>query len=112
MQAHGFVASGANAPFVAASRLAEISEHVSGPACAYVRPHDLQIYPPTIDLPDGVLADVRRVVSRGASVRVELAGEAGLLEAELSRDAWHALRLGEGDRVTVVPRSARVFAEQ
>jgi sulfate transport system ATP-binding protein len=112
MEAHGFVPVGANTPFVAASRLADMPEQASGPAFAYVRPHDLQIYPATVELPDGVRADVRRVVPRGASVRLELASETGLLEAELARDAWDALRLREGDRVTVVPRSARVFAEQ
>jgi sulfate/thiosulfate transport system ATP-binding protein len=112
VQAHGFVPDGARAPLVAASHLPGGLDAPSGPAFAYVRPHDLQLYPQTVSHPNGVAADVRRVIARGASVRVELAGEAGPLEAELARDAWHALRLAEGDRVTVVPRAARVFEAQ
>jgi sulfate/thiosulfate transport system ATP-binding protein len=112
IEAHGFVPDGASAPLVSALALPVGSETPFGPAFAYVRPHDLQLYPQTVARPDGVAADVRRVIARGASVRVELAGEAGLLEAELAREAWHALRLVEGDRVTVVPRAARVFEAQ
>ncbi|HTI17958.1 MAG TPA: sulfate ABC transporter ATP-binding protein [Trinickia sp.] len=109
IEAHGFVPDGASAALPAATARLDAS---SGPAFAYVRPHDLELHPHAIARPDGVAADVRRVIARGASVRVELAGEGGPLEAELARDAWHALRLVEGDRVTVVPRAARVFEAQ
>jgi sulfate transport system ATP-binding protein len=115
VEPHGFVPHGASAPLVGASTLAEEAgapAAASGPAFAYVRPHDLQIYPHAVERRDGVAADVRRVVARGGSVRVELAGAAGPLEAEIAREAWHALQLAEGDRVTVVPRSARVFEAQ
>jgi len=106
------VPDGASAPLITASALPSGREAPCGPAFAYVRPHDLQLYPQTVARADGIAADVRRVIARGASVRVELMGEAGLLEAELAREAWHALRLAEGDRVTVVPRASRVFEAQ
>ena len=53
------------------SRSARISR---GPAFAYVRPHDLQLYPTASGHRDGIVVDVRRVVTLGGSVRVELAG--------------------------------------
>ncbi|MEA3117095.1 MAG: sulfate/thiosulfate transport system ATP-binding protein [Paraburkholderia sp.] len=109
VEAHGFVPDGWNAPLAAASALHEAAEAPGGPAYAYVRPHDLQLYPHTVAHTDGLRAQVRRVIARGASVRVELTGDAGPLEAELAREAWHALRLVEGDRVTVVPRAGQVF---
>jgi sulfate transport system ATP-binding protein len=109
VEAHGFVPDGWGAPLAAAAALRDEAEALGGPAFAYMRPHDLQLYPQTVARTDGLTAHVRRVVARGALVRVELAGDAGPLEAELAREAWHALRLAEGDRVTVVPRAARVF---
>lgn len=85
----------------------------SGPALAFVRPHDLQLLPPVRAVQDGIRVDVRRVVPLGGSVRVELQAQAGqTLEAELDRDAWRALGLGVGDGVTAVPRAVRVFPAQ
>ncbi|MCG1042480.1 sulfate ABC transporter ATP-binding protein [Mycetohabitans sp. B8] len=85
----------------------------SGPALAFVRPHDLQLLPPVRAVQDGIRVDVRRVVPLGGSVRVELQAQAGQkLEAELDRDAWRALGLGVGDGVTAVPRAVRVFPAQ
>ena len=46
-------------------------------------------------------------------MRVELAGDTGgVLEAELDREAWRALRLDIGDGVRAVPRALRVFPAQ
>ncbi|RKP52821.1 sulfate/molybdate ABC transporter ATP-binding protein [Trinickia fusca] len=106
----GFVPEGAHAA-LALARTAGDAPVAQGPAHAYVRPHDLRLYRHDDAAHDGLAASVRRVIQLGASVRVELAGEAGQLEAELTRDAWEALALAEGERVTVVPRSLRVFAE-
>jgi len=53
---------------------------------------------------------VRRVLTLGGSVRVELEGRAGhVLEAELDREAWRESQLAVGDGVTAVPRVLRVF---
>jgi sulfate transport system ATP-binding protein len=90
-----------------------ISTDFNGPAFAYVRPHDLQLYPQSAGHREGIVVDVRRVVTLGGSVRVELAGREGnLLEAELDREAWRELRLSIGDGVTAVPRALRVFPAQ
>ncbi|TCW87289.1 sulfate ABC transporter ATP-binding protein [Burkholderia sp. SRS-46] len=101
--ARGFVAEGAAAPI-------EVDADFAGPAHAYVRPHDLQLWPTGEGRADGIAVDVRRVVPLGGSVRVELEARAGgALEAELDRDAWRALALQVGDGATAVPRAVRVF---
>jgi sulfate transport system ATP-binding protein len=75
-----------------------------------VRPHDLALYPADGAHRDGIVVGVRRVVTLGGSVRVELEGSAGsVIEAELDREAWRALKLDIGDGVTAVPRALRVF---
>ena len=107
---HGFIADGASEPFAAEGANVEPGLAQAEPAHAFVRPHDLEIHPHRVMRADGIDAQVRRVIVRGAAVRVELAGEAGPLEAELERDAWHGLGLREGDAVTVVPKSWRAFA--
>ncbi|WP_049123560.1 TOBE-like domain-containing protein, partial [Burkholderia cenocepacia] len=99
----GFVAEGAAAPI-------EVDADFAGPAHAYVRPHDLQLWPAGEGHRDGIAVDVRRVIPLGGSVRVELEARAGgALEAELDRDAWRALSLQVGDGATAVPRAVRVF---
>ncbi|AQQ32398.1 sulfate/molybdate ABC transporter ATP-binding protein [Burkholderia cenocepacia] len=99
----GFVAEGAAAPI-------EVDADFAGPANAYVRPHDLQLWPAGEGHRDGIAVDVRRVIPLGGSVRVELEARAGVaLEAELDRDAWRALSLQVGDGATAVPRAVRVF---
>jgi len=108
----GFMAEGASAPFSAQGVAAQADAAQTTSAHAFVRPHELEIHPRRFARADGIDAHVRRVTVRGASVRVELAGKAGPLEAELERDAWHALGLREGDGVTVVPKTWRAFALQ
>jgi sulfate transport system ATP-binding protein len=99
----GFVADGAAQPIAVQSTF-------EGPALAYVRPHDLVLYPRDTGHCDGIVVDVRRVVPLGGSVRIELAGQhGGALEAELDREAWRALRLDVGDGATAVPRALHVF---
>jgi sulfate transport system ATP-binding protein len=106
VDANGFVADGASSPITAQA-------HFSGRALAYVRPHDLSLYPADGSHRDGITVGVRRVVTLGGSVRVELEGQAGgVIEAELDREAWRALRLDVGDGVTAVPRTLRVFPAQ
>ncbi|BBU27432.1 sulfate/thiosulfate import ATP-binding protein CysA [Burkholderia sp. THE68] len=103
VDANGFVVDGAASPIAAQA-------HFSGRALAYVRPHDLALYPADGTHRDGIVVGVRRVVTLGGSVRVELEGNAGsVIEAELDREAWRALKLDIGDGVTAVPRALRVF---
>jgi sulfate/thiosulfate transport system ATP-binding protein len=111
VDARGFVADGAAQPVA-------VTAGFEGRALAYVRPHDLMLYPQQADHRDGdprggIVVDVRRVVPVGGSVRVELESRAGgALEAELDREAWRALSISVGDNVTAVPRGLRVFAVQ
>jgi sulfate/thiosulfate transport system ATP-binding protein len=107
VDAHGFVADGAAQPIA-------VEAGFEGPALAYVRPHDLVLYPQQGADRDGIVVDVRRVVTLGGSVRVELESQAGggALEAELDRETWRALSLSVGERATAVPRGLRVFPAQ
>ena len=70
----------------------------SGDVLAYARPHELQIA--VDESAPGLAATVERVLTFGASARVELIGPDGQpLEAELTRDRAEALRLQGGQRV-------------
>jgi sulfate transport system ATP-binding protein len=103
VDAKGFVAQGAAQPI-------KTEANFAGPAVAYVRPHDLTLYPTASGHRDGIVVDVRRVVTLGGSVRVDLEGaEGNVLEAELDRETWRGLNLNIGDGVTAVPRVLRVF---
>jgi sulfate transport system ATP-binding protein len=114
LDARGFVPEGSQ-------RVLAVSDgaNFQGPANAYVRPHDLQLYRSddveTHDRgalrPAGIPVQVQRIMTLGGSVRVELSGPAGRsLEAELDRRSWSQLRLVVGDTATAVPRSLRLFA--
>lgn len=103
VDAQGFVAQGVAQPIATEANFA-------GPAVAYVRPHDLTLFPTASGHRDGIVVDVRRVVTLGGSVRVDLEGaEGNVLEAELDRETWRGLNLNIGDGVTAVPRVLRVF---
>ena len=105
VNASGFVAQGATQAIRITS-----DANFTGPALAYVRPHDLTLFPQASGHRDGIVVDVRRVVTLGGSVRVDLEGADGnVLEAELDRETWRGLNLTIGDGVTAVPRALRVF---
>jgi len=105
VNASGFVAQGATQAIAITS-----DANFTGPALAYVRPHDLTLFPQASGHRDGIVVDVRRVVTLGGSVRVDLEGADGnVLEAELDRETWRGLNLTIGDGVTAVPRALRVF---
>jgi sulfate/thiosulfate transport system ATP-binding protein len=105
VNASGFVAQGATQAIRITS-----DANFTGPALAYVRPHDLTLFPHASGHRDGIVVDVRRVVTLGGSVRVDLEGADGnVLEAELDRETWRGLNLTIGDGVTAVPRALRVF---
>ncbi|CAH2810970.1 MAG: Sulfate and thiosulfate import ATP-binding protein CysA (EC [uncultured Caballeronia sp.] len=103
VDANGFVAQGAAQPITTVANF-------TGPAVAYIRPHDLTLFPTASGHRDGIVVDVRRVVTLGGSVHVDLEGaEGNVLEAELDRETWRGLNLNIGDGVTAVPRVLRVF---
>jgi sulfate transport system ATP-binding protein len=79
-------------------------------AAVYVRPHELEIRPPTSD-GSGLAATVLHVNATGAMVKVTLrANESDQeLNAELTADQFAELALKSGDAVSVSPRRVRVF---
>ena len=77
-------------------------------AHGFARPHELAIE--TVHATDGIEARVDRVLSFGATSRVELLGLDGAhLEVELARERVEALALEPDQRVWLVPRRLSVF---
>jgi len=82
--------------------------HGEGEVLAYARPHELQIA--TDEAAPGLAATVERVLSFGASARVELIGPDGQpLEAELTRNEAESLRLQGGQRVKLSAHRLSLF---
>jgi sulfate transport system ATP-binding protein len=82
--------------------------HGDGEVQAYARPHELQILT-DVSAP-GLAATVERVLSFGASARVELIGPDGQpLEAELTRVEAEALGLQGGQRVKLSAARLSLF---
>jgi len=80
----------------------------TGDVLAYARPHELQIV--ADESAPGLAATVERVLTFGASARVELIGPDGQpLEAELTRDQADALRLQGGQRVKLSAARLSLF---
>jgi sulfate transport system ATP-binding protein len=90
----------------------EWSEAPDGAALAYVRIHEVDLAPASNGSP-AMEATVRRVRRLGSVVRLELdrKEDGKIIEAELTRGRYEELGLGEGDRVFVSARRARVFLE-
>ncbi len=83
-----------------------------GEARVFVRPHEV-----TVALEAGALpampAEVVRVRSAGAYVRLELRTQAGqTLAAEVSQERFATMALEPGSRVFLRPRHVRVFADR
>ena len=79
-----------------------------GEVQAYARPHELQIL--TDESAPGLAATVERVLSFGASTRVELIGPDGQpLEAELTRQQAEAMQLRGGQRVRLSAARLSLF---
>jgi sulfate transport system ATP-binding protein len=82
---------------------------------AFARPHDLEVerYSPGAE---GLVVDLVRQYSRGASVLLELERQAGdgsePIEVELSRGEVERLQLKLGETLLVRPRRLRVFAAE
>src|SRR5262249_44780617 len=81
----------------------------SRPAKVYVRPHELEIERSKSE--GAVRAEVQRINSAGAVVRVELlASDYGVtLNVDLSPDRRDELNLTSGETVFVSPKRVRVF---
>jgi sulfate/thiosulfate transport system ATP-binding protein len=80
-------------------------------AIAYVRPHDIQIELQSGDR-TALAARVVHVLAVGPVVRLELKREDGagaLIQAEMSRERFRELKIGEGDRVFVKPSRVDLF---
>ena len=83
---------------------------------AFARPHELKIVPDDGDT-TGIAARIERVLSFGASARVELTGlvtqlgepELRHYEVEVARQELGELALSEGQIVRLVPQQLRVF---
>ena len=91
-------------------------------ACAYVRPHDLDVQRAGRTTPaDGLLARLSRAVVVGPIARLELipcAGHQGcgenpdsIIEAQISAQQFREMGFREGETLLVTPRRARVFVE-
>jgi len=78
-----------------------------GDAVAFVRPHEIALGPPSLDLPH---ASVRQISVLGPMVRVELdLADGATLEVEASRDAFSHLEIDRGSAVSLALRRVRLF---
>jgi sulfate transport system ATP-binding protein len=94
-------------------QLDEHHEAKDSPAFAYVRPHDIEILKERSSEPS-FEAVVSYIHAIGPLVRLELerTDHTELIEAELTRERFRELDIGEGARVFVQPRNVRVFLDQ
>jgi sulfate transport system ATP-binding protein len=80
-----------------------------GPACLFVRPHDLMVEPARSG--QGIPAALRSVVTTGPTYRLQLGLEQadGEVEAEMAKSRFDALGLAPGARVTLRPLEFGLF---
>jgi sulfate transport system ATP-binding protein len=85
---------------------------------AFVRPHDVKLAKPaesadpTSGEPDVTMAKVERLALVGAYVKVSLKlADGAPMTVQMPRTEIDALGIGEGDRVLVDLREAKVFVE-
>ena len=83
--------------------------HTQDHAVGYVRPHDILFEKTAI--PETVPAKVSHIHLLGPIVQIELRREDvdEFLEAELTKEHFHALQLNVGDHVFVRPKQLKVF---
>jgi len=81
---------------------------------AYARPYELDLSRHTGSQSDAVVATVRYIGAAGPVVRLELRREdtGNSLDAEISRERFRELNLNLGDKVDVIARNLRVFADE
>ena len=80
----------------------------------YVRPYELDLSRHTAGTSGAVIATVRYIGAAGPVVRLELQREdtGNSLDAEISRERFRELDLRVGDKVDVIARNLRVFADE
>jgi len=83
-------------------------------AAAYARPYELDVSRHTGAAPGAVVATVSYIGAAGPVVRLELRREDNgkPLDAEIGRERLRELGLSVGDKVDVVARNLRVFADE
>jgi sulfate transport system ATP-binding protein len=78
------------------------------PAAGYARPHELALG--RHDDGGGLWATLVELNATGPIVKVELTDDSGMLiQVQLSRESYEALRPTAGERLYVKPRRVRVF---
>jgi sulfate transport system ATP-binding protein len=78
----------------------------------FFRPHEIELSTEPVAGPS-FAATVAKINSAGATVRLELETDSGeRIDAEISRERFAAMLVGKGSRVFVIPREARLFAEE
>lgn len=89
-------------------RVAGEGTALSGTVKAFIRPHNLEISKQAGG--DGwFAATVQHINAAGPRVKVDLAAENRVLQAEISLERYHALGLEVGQQVYVAPRDVRLF---
>ncbi|MQR01616.1 sulfate/molybdate ABC transporter ATP-binding protein [Glaciimonas soli] len=80
---------------------------------AYVRPHDLEVDRYTTGA-EGVVVQLKRAHAIGPLAQLDLERDDndGLIEAVISSERFHQLKLKEGETLVVRPRRLQVFLEQ
>jgi hypothetical protein len=88
-------------------------------ACAYVRPHELEVerWSPGAS---GIVVELQRAIVIGPVARLELwpeeptqaGGSEPLIEARMPAERFRQLGLRQGERLVVSPRRARVFLRE
>jgi sulfate transport system ATP-binding protein len=84
---------------------------VPRPAQGFARPYELELGREAAG--EGFWATLRHVIPAGAVIKLELEdGEARLVQVEVSREQFEALRPTAGERLYVKPRQMRVFVAE
>ncbi len=98
------------------SLIVDDNDAATGEVVAYARPHEMEILTEGSD--QGLPARVSRIMTGGATARVELAGKTGLnghsrpLHVEVTRDELARLALAAGQAVTLRARHLKVFPNE
>jgi ABC-type sulfate/molybdate transport systems ATPase subunit len=84
-------------------------ENVTGPATAYVRPHDIEVVPSGTQTGSATIMAIHAI---GALVRIELELADIPVEAVIPQGHWDALELCPGARVDLHVRRAMMFSDR
>ena len=90
----------------------EFEQAKNAAALAYARPHDIEVSRDAIDA--AFKAELTYIHSVGSMVRLELKRNDladAYIEAEMTRDRFHQLKLTQGETVYLKPHNLRVFLQ-